>query len=130
MSHARTEPGLPVEKPAIPEHPNAEQIRLLRLLRRAGLVEGCTLVLLVCIAVPLKHLAGQPQYVTWLGPLHGMSFLFYGYAAAMATTSGGWRRGEIARVCIAALLPFGAFVNDLFLSRKLAALRAADEVLR
>ena len=44
-------------------------------LRVLGRIEGVTLLTLIGIAVPLKHLAGEPMLVTLLGPLHGAVFL-------------------------------------------------------
>lgn len=49
----------------------------LRRLRRLSWIEGATLLLLVGVAVPLKRLAGWPDGVTLLGPVHGAAFLLY-----------------------------------------------------
>ena len=49
----------------------------LRTLRLASLGEGATLLLLVLIAVPLKRLAGMPEAVSVMGPIHGAAFLLY-----------------------------------------------------
>lgn len=59
--------------------PNKAEIaqQSLRHLRLAGLIEGCTLVALVCIAGPLKHLAGIPVVSALLGPMHGIAFVAY-----------------------------------------------------
>ena len=100
---------------AFPESP-------LRLLRFASLLEGTTLLALVGLAVPLKHLAQQPLAVTVLGPVHGFAFLFYLWTLLAAVAAGGWHRREIARAIVVAFLPFGAFANVGFLQRKQAAL--------
>lgn len=44
-------------------------------LRIAGLFEGTTLLFLLLIAVPLKHLAGYPEIVSAAGPVHGLAFV-------------------------------------------------------
>ena len=54
----------------------------LRPLRVASFVEGATLIALVLVAVPLKRLAGMPEAVSLVGPIHGAAFLAY---VAMAT---------------------------------------------
>ena len=59
------------------ESMNHQKMLQLRWLRWASLAEGLTLVLLVCIAVPLKRMAGMPEFVSALGPLHGGAFLIY-----------------------------------------------------
>ena len=38
-------------------------------LRLAGYLEGATLVTLLFVAVPLKHLADMPQFVSLIGPI-------------------------------------------------------------
>ncbi len=90
----------------------------LRNLRIVSWIEGATLVSLVGIAVPLKHLAGWPLGVSLLGPVHGLAFLTYLWMAMGAVSGGGWRPAEIARLIGAALLPFGAFLNVGFIRRK------------
>jgi integral membrane protein len=47
----------------------------IRKLRIAGLIEGTTLLVLLLIAVPLKHIGGIPQFVSVMGPLHGAAFI-------------------------------------------------------
>ena len=45
----------------------------LRNLQYLSLLEATTLVVLVCVAVPLKHLAGYPVAVSIMGPVHGIA---------------------------------------------------------
>lgn len=90
-------------------------------LRIAGLAEGTTLVLLLLVAVPLKRLAGWPLGVTLVGPLHGVTFLFYLVTLIEAAAAGALRGGPLARAAIASLIPFGTFVNDHALRARLRA---------
>ena len=46
-------------------------------LRRWAWAEGVSLLVLVLIAMPLKHLAGMPMAVRVTGILHGIAFLFF-----------------------------------------------------
>lgn len=87
-------------------------------LRLAGYLEGTTLILLLLIAVPLKHLAGIEGFVSIMGPVHGASFVLYFVCAVNAVSAISFKPRETARIVIAALLPFGTFVNDRFLARK------------
>lgn len=90
----------------------------LRRLHWASLGEGTTLILLVGIAVPLKHLAGQPVGVRVMGPVHGLMFLTYLWTAVQTVAGGGWTGREIARLLIGGLVPLGTFLNIPLLRRK------------
>lgn len=79
-------------------------------LRRAALLEGTTLIILLGVAVPLKHLAGYPMPVSVMGPVHGIAFLLYGWLLLRTAAAGQWRRSDVARAGLAALLPFGAWL--------------------
>lgn len=87
-------------------------------LRLAGLLEGTTLLLLVIVAVPLKHFGGLPQAVSVLGPIHGLVFLLYGAFVVENISGGGWTVRDGARLGLAALIPFGTFLNDGWIERR------------
>jgi integral membrane protein len=91
------------------------------LLRLASLVEALTLLALVGVAVPLKHLLGAPQAVTIVGPVHGLAFLGFCWLLTRAASAGDWTRGETALALAAACVPFGGFFNE----RRFAARAAA-----
>ncbi len=94
----------------------------LRRLEIASFAEASTLVLLVCVAVPLKHLAGHGEAVRVMRSLHGLTFLTYLWIAVQTLAGGGWSRADAARLIVGALLPFGGFFNLQFLSRRAARL--------
>ena len=108
----------------------AERRRLelgqLRRLEIVSLIEGSTLVLLLFVAVPLKHLAGLPLAVTLVGPIHGLAFLAYAWTAIETVGGGGWSRGDAARLLVVAFIPFGGFTNLTWLRRRAANLWAAE----
>lgn len=91
-------------------------------LRRAALIEGCTLVTLVCIAVPLKHLGGLPTATAIMGPIHGIAFVAYVWLIFSTRRDLGWTTGDLARLLVPAFIPFGTFFNVGFLNRKAVAL--------
>ena len=93
-------------------------------LRLAGYVEGTTLILLLCVAVPLKYWGGDPALVRVLGPLHGLCFVAYLALAAEIVADGTWTPRASARVLGASVLPFGPFLNDGFLAQRS---RVADQ---
>ena len=95
----------------------------LRRLEVASFAGATTLVLLVCVAVPLKHLAGYPVAVRVMGPVHGLAFLTYVWIAVQTVAGGGWRRTDAIRLFVGALVPFGGFLNLAFLARRVAVRR-------
>ena len=100
----------------------ADERMRLSWMRAASLLEGSTLVLLIFVAVPLKHLAGFPMATAILGPVHGLAFLTYIWTLFQTVSAGGWPRSEAIRMLLAALIPFGAFVNERALARRQVAL--------
>jgi integral membrane protein len=104
------------------ERANIEQSQL-RALEIFSVVEATTLVLLLLIAVPLKHVGGWDLGVRIMGPVHGLAFLAYVWTAVQTVAGGGWRRSEIVRLFVVAFIPFGGFFNLPFLFRKAAELR-------
>ena len=88
-------------------------------LRFLGLLEGCTLLILVVIAVPLRHLAGFPIATRIMGPIHGLVFILYLVALIDCISGGAWTPREIARGAVACLIPFGTFLNDGLIKRKI-----------
>lgn len=101
-----------------------EARQALRQLRAAALIEGCTLVMLICIAVPLKHLGGIPAATAIMGPIHGIAFVAYAWLIFSTRAQLGWTGAETVRLLLPAFLPFGTFFNVVFLSRKDATLAA------
>lgn len=99
--------------------PTAASARIaLRQLRHAALIEGCTLVVLVCLGMPLKHLGGIPQATAILGPIHGIAFIAYLWLVFSSRGLLGWTGAEMARLVIPAFIPFGTFFNIGFLRRR------------
>ncbi|WP_310567547.1 DUF3817 domain-containing protein [Hydrogenophaga sp.] len=90
-------------------------------LRWASLAEGATLLLLVGVAVPLKRLAGLPEFVSVIGPIHGGAFLVYVGLVLAAQGRGLWTAGETTQLLLAAIVPLGAFmVGGLFRRKRVA----------
>lgn len=79
----------------------------LRLLGWAALLEGSTLILLTCIAVPIKYALGYPAVVTWVGPVHGVAFLIYIWLVLSVAAQERWGALVILRALMAAFVPLG-----------------------
>jgi len=90
----------------------------MRLLRAVALVEGTAFLLLLFIAVPLKHLAGIGEPALILGPLHGVAFLAYGWLLSRLAIEQNWPHGRALRLVAIGLVPLGAFFALRSLSSK------------
>lgn len=99
-----------------------EELSQLRRMRMVSLLEGTTLLLLIFVAVPLKHLVGYPAATRVMGPVHGIAFVLYIWMLIQTVMIGQWSRRETAQMVIAAFIPFGAFINERLLSRREATL--------
>ena len=90
---------------------NSEEAALLRY-RVMAYVVGTLLVVLVCVAVPLKYLADQPTLTTVLGIAHG-----YLYVTLLVSIADLWRRRRFALsvvvlVALAGTIPFLSFYAE------------------
>lgn len=79
----------------------------MRRLRLASWAEGATLLLLVLVAVPLKRLAGWPEAVGVMGPLHGAAFLIYSLMVLQQAGAGRLSARETLMLLGAAFVPLG-----------------------
>lgn len=87
-----------------------------KLVRWVGIVEGCSWLLLLFIAMPLKYAFGQPMAVRVVGMAHGVLFCLFVAVLLKAHLSQGWTMLKSAGLFLAALLPFGFIFVDRTLS--------------
>lgn len=91
----------------------------LKALTITGYLEGMSFILLLGLAMPLRHYFDLAEPVRYVGMVHGILFLMY-LVVLMSTASRvkmplwGMPGGVIA-----ALLPFGPFVFDRLLKKSL-----------
>lgn len=90
------------------------------------MLEATTLVLLVGVAVPLKHLADHPEAVGIIGPVHGLAFCFFLWALAQTVAGGNWRSSEWLRLGIAAFVPLAGYTNLAVIRRKAAGIQRGE----
>jgi integral membrane protein len=89
-------------------------------LRILSYLEGTSLLVLIFIAVPLKHLYGNPTLVKIVGPVHGMLFTLFVINTISLGVELRWKFKEITwKVLLACLIPFGTFYIDRTILRKL-----------
>jgi integral membrane protein len=77
-------------------------------------------VILLFIAMPLKHFAGMPIAVRVAGMTHGILFLAFVVALFRAATAQDWPFRRWVLAFVSSLLPFGTFVFDRSLKTEIA----------
>ena len=92
-------------------------------LRIVAFVEGCSYLLLLGVAMPLKYLAGLPLAVKIVGSIHGGLFILFCVALLQAMLAARWSILRASVVFVSSLIPFGTFVIDGQLKRE-------DEIMR
>ncbi len=86
-------------------------------LRLAALAEASTLLLLVFVAVPLKHIMGLDQATHIVGPIHGAAFVLLLWVVMQAWSEGVMEASNALRLLVGAMIPFGGIVNARWLRR-------------
>lgn len=82
-------------------------------LRILGFLEGISLLVLVCIAVPLKYGANNPSLTKIIGPIHGALFLLFIFNALGVGVEQKWKFSTTTwKVLLACMVPFGTFYID------------------
>lgn len=80
--------------------------------RIISFLEGISYLLLLFIAVPIKYLSNDPQYVKLLGMPHGLLFVTYIVFAIWLKSNFGWKTKTLGVVLLASVIPFGTFYVD------------------
>lgn len=103
---------------------NAMQTPIGRL-RVVAFVEGCSYLLLLFVAMPLKYFAGLPLAVRIVGSLHGALFVLFCMALLQAMLATRWSIPRAGVLFASSLVPFGTFFIEAGLKREDEALRIA-----
>jgi len=82
---------------------------LLNIFRIIAFLEGVSYILLLFVAVPIKYLMDDPQYVKMLGMPHGILFMLYVVLAFMIRSDFKWNAKQFSIVLLASIIPFGTF---------------------
>ena len=87
-------------------------------LRAIAFLEGCSFLLLLGIAMPLKYIWGMPLAVRIAGAIHGGLFILFCIALVRAWAAARWPLSHAALVFASAVVPFGTFYMDGRLRRE------------
>lgn len=88
------------------------------ILRATGIADGVSLLVLLCIAMPLKYMADLPMAVTIVGALHGGIFIAYLLSILYAQLRVQWNAGVSILAVLVAFIPLGNFAFDYFLKKR------------
>jgi integral membrane protein len=88
-----------------------------RALRLVSLLQGCSLLALLLVAMPLKYLAEMPGAVRIVGSLHGLLFLWLIFVLLRTHLELAWSPRRSLRLLALATLPFGFVAMERELRR-------------
>lgn len=88
---------------------------MLPIFRKLSLIEGLSLIVLICIAMPAKYYFGLFDSVWIVGMTHGILWLAYFVISLAVSHQQKWSIVFWLVVLIASVIPFACF----FLDRKL-----------
>lgn len=78
-------------------------------LRAIGFIEGISFLLLLGVAMPVKYIAGNPDLVRMVGPIHGLLWIAFIGVLLEVRTAHKWPLNRVIGAVIASVLPFGTF---------------------
>ena len=93
-------------------------LKPIQYLRRTGIAEGISFLVLLLIAMPLKYIWDWPLAVKYVGWAHGLLFVSYIALAYYAKEVYNWPFKKFALAFIAAWLPLGTFLYDKWLKKE------------
>lgn len=85
---------------------------MLKIFRTIAVFEGVTTIALFLVAMPLKYLFDFPGLIRPVGMTHGFAWLAYLGAMLVCFPGKGFSVWQWVRTFLAALFPFGTFLND------------------
>lgn len=80
--------------------------------RIVSFLEGISYLLLLFVAVPIKYVNNNPEYVKLLGMPHGLLFMLYIVLAIVLKKEMKWNTKSLAIILACAVIPFGTFYVD------------------
>jgi integral membrane protein len=90
----------------------------IRIFRMTALAEGCSFLILLCIAMPMKYFMGMPEVVRVVGAIHGGLFLLYVGLLTAIHFRQRWSVMFSLYAFVASIIPFGTFILDKHLREK------------
>ena len=85
---------------------------MIKSFKTVALLEGVSLLLLLFFAMPMKYMAGMPEFVRIIGMVHGLLFIAYIIMAYMLKDEQQWPNKQFAIICLLSIVPFGTFYME------------------
>lgn len=98
-----------------------------RFFRISAELEMFSLLILLFIAVPLKHFWGRPLLVRWVGTFHGLFFLLFFLAILIMARKRSWPLKVVLIAFFSAFIPFGPLIFKRVLQPRLRPAQLAEE---
>lgn len=98
----------------------------MKLFRTISLIEGCSFLLLLLVAMPLKYYYGMPEVVSLAGMVHGILFIAYLSLSLSVAQKYNWPLSEWIIVLVAGMVPFGFLMIDSRLKRAMKTTLVTD----
>ncbi|WP_408640109.1 DUF3817 domain-containing protein [Cutibacterium equinum] len=115
ISSSSTESAaVPVQEPWIEPDDIPGLRKALIAYRVMAYIVGTLLVVLVCVAMPLKYAAEQPTMVNVVGIAHGWLYPVLLITAYIVGRKAGWPLTRLLVIALAGTVPFLSFVAEYF----------------
>jgi integral membrane protein len=85
-------------------------------------ITGTGLLVLVCIAMPIKYIGGNNQPVAIVGALHGFFYMAYVVCTLVLAERCRWRPVRAVLVALAGTIPFVSFYAERKVTRLVRAM--------
>jgi len=82
---------------------------MVRFFKIVATLEGISLLLLFFVAMPLKYMFDNPDYIRPMGMAHGILFIAYIFMALMLKFEQDWPLKKLLIICLASIVPLGTF---------------------
>ena len=94
--------------------------------RAISVLEGCSFLLLLFVAMPLKYYFSMPEVVSIVGMIHGILFMLYTVMSLSVAQKYNWSLGAWGVVFLAGMIPFGFLLIDARLKRAIKSSLISD----
>jgi integral membrane protein len=81
-------------------------------LRIIAFAEGISYLILLFVAMPMKHIWGQPNAVRSFGTVHGLLFVLYILYLILCKIEHRWTTNKVLILLGISIIPFGNFYAD------------------
>ncbi len=91
---------------------NKSYYSMLEKLRKIGIIEGISLIILFFVAMPVKYILGEPLLVRIFGSIHGLLWLYLLYTLYEVYKKSLIDKETAIKIVIASVIPFGFIFID------------------